>query len=72
MPHLSFDEKYQIILDKNLNYEGAFITAVKTTGIYCKPTCTARKPKSENVTFYGNSEEAILNGYRACKICKPF
>lgn len=68
---LSFQEKYQVILDKDSAFEGIFITAVKTTGIFCRPTCTARKPKKENVVFYDTSHEAILNGYRPCKICKP-
>lgn len=68
---LSFQEKYQVILNKDVAFEGIFITAVKTTGIFCRPTCTARKPKKENVVFYDTSHEAILNGYRPCKICKP-
>lgn len=68
---LSFQEKYQVILNKDASFEGIFITAVKTTGIFCRPTCTARKPKKENVVFYDTSHEAILNGYRPCKICKP-
>lgn len=68
---LSFEEKYQVILDKDATYEGLFITAVKTTGIFCRPTCRARKPKIENVIFYENTHEAILNGFRPCKVCKP-
>ena len=68
---LSFQEKYQIVVDKDASYEGIFITAVKTTGIFCRPTCTARKPKIENVVFYNNIDEAIQHGYRPCKVCKP-
>ena len=68
---LSFDEKYQAILSKDPAFEGLFITAVKTTGIFCRPVCTARKPKPENVVFYHNPQEAILHGYRPCKVCKP-
>ncbi|MCB0651877.1 MAG: methylated-DNA--[protein]-cysteine S-methyltransferase [Saprospiraceae bacterium] len=68
---LTFQEKYQAILDKDATYEGVFITAVKTTGIFCRPACTARKPKKENVVFYDSINEAILNGYRPCKICRP-
>ena len=68
---LSFQDKYQIILEKNSSYEGLFFTAVKTTGIFCRPSCSARKPKKENVVFYNNAHEAILNGYRPCKVCKP-
>tara|TARA_R110002073_G_scaffold68128_3_gene169237 strand:- start:23019 stop:24074 length:1056 start_codon:yes stop_codon:yes gene_type:complete len=68
---LSFADKYRIILEKDVSYEGIFFTAVKTTGIFCRPSCTARKPKSENVTFYNTVEEALLNGYRPCKVCRP-
>ena len=68
---LSFDEKYQIILNRDISYEGIFTTAVKTTGIFCRPGCTARTPKAENVVFYNSINEAILNGYRPCKVCKP-
>lgn len=68
---LSFDEKYQAIIRKDPEFEGIFITAVKTTGIFCRPVCTARKPKPENVEFYDSTEDAILHGYRPCKVCKP-
>ena len=44
---------------------------VKTTGIFCRPTCTARKPKFENVEFFDTTKAAILKGYRPCKVCKP-
>ena len=62
---------YQAILDKNVSFEGTFITAVKTTGIFCRPTCTARKPKKENVEFFKTTKDAILHGYRPCKVCHP-
>ena len=68
---LTFKEKYNIILNKDVSYENIFITAVKTTGIFCRPSCTARKPKKENVIFYDGINEAIQNGYRPCKVCKP-
>lgn len=48
-----------------------FWMGVKTTGIFCRPTCTARKPKPENVEFFSNTKDAILKGYRPCKVCKP-
>ncbi len=62
---------YQAIVEKDSTFEGVFFTAVKTTGIFCRPTCTARKPKRENVNFYSTSKEAILKGFRPCKVCKP-
>ena len=68
---LSTDEMYQALLDKNSQFEGVFIVGVKTTGIFCRPTCTARKPKMENVEFFENTRQALAEGYRACKVCKP-
>ncbi len=68
---ISDEQKYQAILDKDPAFEGIFVTAVKTTGIFCKPTCTARKPKRENVEFYSSSHIALQHGYRPCKICRP-
>jgi AraC family transcriptional regulator of adaptative response/methylated-DNA-[protein]-cysteine methyltransferase len=62
---------YQALIDKDVAYEGTFIAAVKTTGIFCRPTCTARKPKQENVEFFQTTKEAILKGYRPCKVCSP-
>jgi len=62
---------YQALLNKDVSYEGSFIAAVKTTGIFCRPTCTARKPKKENVEFFNTAKEAILRGYRPCKVCSP-
>jgi len=58
-------------MNRDASFEGVFITAVKTTGIFCRPVCTARKPKPENVIFYDTAHEAILNGFRPCQVCKP-
>ena len=68
---LTHEVMYKAIVDKDSSFEGIFFTAVKTTGIFCRPTCTARKPKMENVEFFETSKEAILHGYRPCKICHP-
>lgn len=67
----TFEEKYQAILNRDSAFEGIFFTAVKTTGIFCRPVCAARKPKPENVVFFDSCKEAILHGYRPCKVCKP-
>jgi AraC family transcriptional regulator, regulatory protein of adaptative response / methylated-DNA-[protein]-cysteine methyltransferase len=71
MKQLSFDEKYTAIVRKDKTFEGLFVTAVKTTGVFCRPVCTARKPKPENVVFYTSAQEAIHHGYRPCRVCKP-
>jgi AraC family transcriptional regulator, regulatory protein of adaptative response / methylated-DNA-[protein]-cysteine methyltransferase len=71
METLTFQEKYSAITKMDSAYEGIIITAVKTTGIFCRPTCRARKPKPENVEFFNTIQEALQNGYRPCKLCKP-
>lgn len=67
----TFEQMYQASFEKNPEFEGIFWMGVKTTGIFCRPTCTARKPKPENVEFFDNTKDAILKGYRPCKVCKP-
>ncbi|PPG04992.1 DNA-3-methyladenine glycosylase [Pseudoclavibacter sp. RFBI5] len=68
---LTGDERYRAILAKDRRFDGQFITAVGSTGIYCRPSCPARTPKRENVTFYPTSAAAHEAGYRACKRCLP-
>ena len=68
---LSEDVMYKALLNKDRQFEGQFIIGVKTTGIFCRPSCTARKPKKENVEYFENSKEAMASGYRPCKVCKP-
>jgi AraC family transcriptional regulator of adaptative response/methylated-DNA-[protein]-cysteine methyltransferase len=64
-------EFYQAVLDRNSHYEGTFFIAVKTTGIFCRPTCPARKPKFENCEFYRTVQEALLASFRPCIRCQP-
>ena len=71
MDLLTDEIMYNAILEKDSSFEGLFYTAVKTTGIFCRPTCRARKPKRENVEFFKFSKDALAHGYRPCKICKP-
>ena len=56
---------------RDRSWDGRVIGAVKTTGIYCKPSCPARRPKREHVQFYASGEEARAAGFRACLRCKP-
>ena len=56
---------------RDRSWDGRVIGAVKTTGIYCKPSCPARRPKREHVEFFATAEEARAAGYRACLRCKP-
>ena len=68
---LSDDECYAAVVARDHRYDGKFVTAVRTTGIYCRPTCPARTPFRKNVTFYATPEEAERAGYRPCKRCNP-
>lgn len=62
---------YNALLSKDSSFEGIFYVGVKTTGIFCRPSCTAKKPKPQNVEFFSTSKEAIQYGYRPCKLCHP-
>ena len=62
---------YKAMLEKNSEYEGVFFVGVKTTGVFCRPTCPARKPKFENCEFFETAQEALLASYRPCKRCRP-
>src|SRR2546423_6034461 len=56
---------------RDRSWDGRVIGAVKTTGIYCKPSCPARRPKREHVEFFASADEARAAGYRSCLRCKP-
>jgi len=62
---------YAALLASDAAYDGCFVTGVLSTGIYCLPSCRARKPKRENVRFFSNFEEARAAGLRACRKCRP-
>ncbi|TAL33179.1 MAG: bifunctional transcriptional activator/DNA repair protein Ada [Spirochaetes bacterium] len=56
---------------RDSGYDGLFFTGVRTTGIFCRPTCTARKPRRENIEFFRSAREALNGGYRPCLVCRP-
>lgn len=64
-------EYYQALIDKKTEYEGIFFVGVKTTGVFCRPTCPARKPKFEHCEFFETAQEALLASFRPCKRCRP-
>ncbi len=68
---MTFEERYRAIDARDARFDGQFVTAVRSTGIYCRPSCPARTPKPSNVTFYPTSAAAHEAGYRACKRCLP-
>ena len=62
---------YRALRDRDATFEGVFYVGVRTTGIFCRPTCPARKPKEENVQFFAFPREALQAGYRPCARCAP-
>ncbi len=62
---------YRALCTRDARFDGRIFTAVRTTGIYCRPICPARTPKLENVTFYPSAAAAQAAGYRACLRCRP-
>ena len=68
---LDADTAWAAFMRRDRSWDGRVIGAVKTTGIYCKPSCPARRPKREHVEFFATAEEARTAGYRSCLRCKP-
>ena len=62
---------YNALINRDSTFEGIFYCGIRTTGIFCRPTCTARKPREENVEYFSSTKFAIDSGYRPCKVCRP-
>src|SRR5437660_7516489 len=62
---------YRALVNRDSSFEGIFFVGVRTTGIFCRPTCTAKKPARENVEFFPTASEALHGGYRPCLRCQP-
>jgi AraC family transcriptional regulator of adaptative response/methylated-DNA-[protein]-cysteine methyltransferase len=72
MPELpSFAVMDNAFRGRDADFDGLFFAAVTTTGIFCRPSCPARKPLPGNVTYYATAAEALFAGYRPCERCKP-
>jgi AraC family transcriptional regulator, regulatory protein of adaptative response / methylated-DNA-[protein]-cysteine methyltransferase len=65
------DARWAAVVARDAAFDGHFYTAVETTGIYCRPSCPARRPNREHVRFYDTAADAEAAGFRACKRCKP-
>ncbi len=65
------DVMWRAFNDRDSTFDGVFLTGVTSTRIFCRPTCSARKPKRENVAFFPSADDAIYAGFRACLRCKP-
>ena len=62
---------FRALVNRDPSFEGIFYVGVRTTGIFCRPTCTAKKPARENVDFFARANEALESGYRPCLRCHP-
>ena len=65
------DTMYRALVNRDASFEGIFYVGVRTTGIFCRPTCSAKKPARENVDFFATPSEALHGGYRPCLRCQP-
>lgn len=70
-PFISDDDKWEAVQHRDVAADGAFVYAVHSTGIYCRPSCAARRPRRENVEFHSTGEAAEHAGFRPCKRCRP-
>ncbi len=68
---MSPTERWHAVLARDRRFDGAFVYAVRSTGIYCRPSCASRRPRRTQVTFYPIPEAAEREGYRACRRCHP-
>src|SRR4029078_1770036 len=64
-------EMYRARVERDRSFEGLFFACVRTTGIFCRPTCRARKPRPENAECAAPAQEELHRGYRPCGICDP-
>ena len=69
--HTDHERCYRAASSRDARFDGVFYVGVKTTGIYCRPSCPAVTPKKENVTFYATAAAAQDAGFRACRRCRP-
>src|SRR5262245_42468893 len=65
------DPRWLAITARDADSDGSFVYSVKTTGVYCRPSCPARQAKPINVAFHATAADAERAGFRACKRCKP-
>jgi AraC family transcriptional regulator of adaptative response/methylated-DNA-[protein]-cysteine methyltransferase len=65
------EDMCRAVMERDRSYDGLFFTGIRTTGVFCRPICPARKPLPENIEFYRSARDALLAGYRPCKRCHP-
>jgi AraC family transcriptional regulator, regulatory protein of adaptative response / methylated-DNA-[protein]-cysteine methyltransferase len=67
----SIQEMQRAVRQSDASYDGVFFVAVRTTGVFCRPSCPARKPLPGNCEYFPGAREAVFSGYRPCKRCRP-
>ncbi len=67
----SLDERWQAVIRRDSRYDGRFVYGVRSTGVYCRPVCAARRPSPENVVFFPDAAQAEQAGFRPCLRCRP-
>ncbi len=65
------DRRWEAVVDRDSSHDGTFVFGVSSTGIFCRPSCPAKRPRRENVSFFDHSQQAEQAGYRACLRCRP-
>jgi AraC family transcriptional regulator of adaptative response/methylated-DNA-[protein]-cysteine methyltransferase len=65
------DPRWAAVVARDPKADGRFFYSVKSTGVYCRPSCAARTPRPENVAFHASAEAAQRAGFRPCKRCRP-
>jgi AraC family transcriptional regulator of adaptative response/methylated-DNA-[protein]-cysteine methyltransferase len=65
------DVAWRAVVDRDASWDGRFVYAVATTGVYCRPSCASRRPLRKNVSFHATTDDAARAGFRACRRCRP-
>ena len=68
---MSKEDKWNAVISCDKRYDGLFYYAVKTTGIFCRPSCKAKAPLKKNILFFNSVDAALKAGFRPCKMCRP-
>src|SRR3974390_203953 len=68
---INLEECWHAVVSRDSSHDGSFVFAVSSTGVYCRPSCAARRPRRQNVRFFTRPEVAEQAGYRACLRCRP-
>lgn len=71
MRNIDEERRWRAVEERDAAYDGLFVTAVRSTGVYCRPSCPARRPARDRVVFFGTPDEAEAEGFRACLRCDP-